>query len=168
LGFLGGDEYRYIAADSPPWTLIPSAGSVDAAAVTYDGSLTVADALDADQETLLQLLNIGIPYSQPGLPSAGAIYNVMCPYAFTIPVALAGTHAYAGTDATVADADFSLSKNGAAAFGTIRFENGGGVTLISASGASFNPGDRLTITAPGSQNATLANVGFTIYARRSV
>lgn len=161
-------EYRYEDASPNGWTLIPGGGSIDAADVSYDGSLTVEDALNADGDALAELLKIGIPYAQPGTPSDGATYHIMAPYAFTIPAALVGTHAYAGVAATVADADFSLSKNGAAAFGTIRFESGGGVTLIAASDTSFVPGDRLTITAPSPQNATLANVGFTIYARRSV
>lgn len=161
-------EYRYEDASPNGWVLIPGAGAIEAGDVEYDGSSNVSDALDADAEAIAALLQIGIPYAQPGTPSDGATYHVMAPYAFTIPAALVGTHAYAGVAATVADAEFLLSKNGGATFGTIRFESGGGVTLIAATDTSFVAGDRLTITAPTPQNATLANVGFTIYARRSV
>ena len=163
-----GAEWRYEDASPHGWVVIPGVGSIAATDVEYDGTLTVADALDSDAEAIAALLDIGIPYAQPGLPSDGAEYNIMAPYEFTIPAALERTHAYAGADATVADADYSLSKNGGAAFGTIRFESGGGVTLIAASSTSFARGDRLTITAPSPQNATLADVGFTIYARRTV
>lgn len=167
--FVVDDEttYRY-TTDSPPWVDDSAAGgAITSADVDHDGTVTVEAMLDLFDEAILALLNTGIPYAQPGLPSDGAVYHVMIPVALTIPAALSGSSGYAGTNATVGDADYSLSKNGAAAFGTVRFESGGGVTLIAATATSFVPGDRLTITAPSPQNATLADVGFTLYARRS-
>lgn len=158
--------YRYNGDSPVPWINDGTGGAIDATDVTYDGTATVADMIALFDEVILELLDTGIPYAQPGQPGDAAVYNVMIPVPLTIPAGLSRTHGYAGTNAT-SDADYLLSKNGAAAFGTIRFEGGGGVTLIAASSATFVPGDRLTITAPTPQDATLADVGFTIYARRT-
>jgi hypothetical protein len=135
---------------------------------------TVEEALDdlfehvddlQDRDTTLS--RTGIAFSVAGLPDDAGEYNIMLPFGAVIPAALDGSGGYAGT-ASTGSAAFSLAKNGAAAFGTVTF--GAGVSapvFASASGATFVHGDRLTITCPTPQDATLADVGFTIFARRS-
>lgn len=128
----------------------------------YNGSTWVVDST----VTPSQLYLAGIPFAQPGLPSAGAIYNIMIPFALTIAAGLVGSSGYSGINAT-ASSVFSLSKNGAAAFGTLTWTNAGSApTLAAASLTTFAAGDRLTITAPVAQDVTLANVGFTLKATR--
>lgn len=128
---------------------------------------TTGPAWNVDSTTVPALLYVtGIPFAQPGLPGAGAVYNIMLPFACTIAAALAGSYGYSGVNATSSSV-FSLAKNGAAAFGTLTWTNASSApTLASGSGATFAAGDRLTITAPASQDATLADVGFTLKATR--
>lgn len=74
-----------------------------------------------------------------------------------------GVSAYvvAGTAAN-AQADFVVSKNGTQ-FGTLRFAAAGTVaTFQSWSSTNFSAGDVLTITAPSSQDSTLANIGLSL------
>ena len=68
--------------------------------------------------------------------------------------------------AATAQTDFDILKNGVS-FGTMRFAAAGSTaSFISASGASFAAGDILTVVAPASPDATLANVGFSLAGTR--
>jgi hypothetical protein len=94
------------------------------------------------------------------------VYNVVIPHAMTIPAGLNGSMGFAGTTSTGA-ASYSLKKNGGAAFGTIDYTAGNAApNLVAVSDTTFAAGDRLTITAPAVQDATLADVGFTVLAQR--
>lgn len=175
-------DFWYDENSSPPWVAFTPGGAVDASAVTYaDASspgasppaTTVEEALDAAfeaidalEEWILELREVGIPYAQPGSPSASATYHVMIASPLQIPAGLAGTRAYAGTAPTAA-ATFTLAKNGVQ-FGTIVFHPSGSIVLSAATLTDFDDGDRLTITAPSGPDATLANVGFTLKAFRQV
>ena len=54
-----------------------------------------------------------------------------------------------------------LKKNGVE-FATITFAIAGTVaTFTAASATTLNPGDYITLVAPGSADATLADIGFT-------
>ena len=79
----------------------------------------------------------------------------------TFPAGLAGSYGTAGTAAT-ATATFSIQHNGTA-IGTMAFAAGAttaGFTMAAA--ATFIAGDVLTIVAPSSPDATLANLAWTL------
>lgn len=102
----------------------------------------------------------------PGMPAASAVL-FRCPLAraVTFPPTMAGSQGVAGTAATAATI-FRLRRNGTQ-FGTMRFAAGAKVaTFTSASGAAFAVGDVLTITAPTTADATLADVAGTLVGLR--
>lgn len=81
--------------------------------------------------------------------------------AVTIPAALAGSQGSSGTAAT-GSAALSLKKNGTQ-FGTATWAAAGTEpTLAAASSTSFAIGDVLSITAPATPDATLADISLSI------
>lgn len=77
----------------------------------------------------------------------------------------AGSYAFIGTNPT-STATYSIKKNGSAV-GTMQVTSGGVVTFNTTGGAtSFTAGDRLTISAPTPQDATLADVSITLAGAR--
>ncbi len=79
----------------------------------------------------------------------------------TFPAGLAGSYGTAGTAATAA-ASFAIDKNGAAV-GTMAFAAGAtSASFAMASATRFAGGDVLTIVAPASPDATLANLAWTL------
>jgi len=98
-----------------------------------------------------------------GKPAASeVIMRFVCVRPFTIPQDFAQSRAVAGVAAT-ASTTFDCKKNGAAAFGTFNFAGAATVaTFTLASATAFAPGDILTIVAPASPDATLADVAITI------
>lgn len=107
-----------------------------------------------------------IQASESGVMAASEqLLRTIASYNFFVPAGLAGTTASEGTAAT-ASATFSLAKNGTQ-FGTIAIAPGGAVTLSAASQTSFAVGDVLTLAAPSSPDATLADVAFNITAVRT-
>lgn len=81
--------------------------------------------------------------------------------AVTLPAALAGSRVTAGVAAT-AQTDFDVKVNGAS-IGTIRFAASGTVaTFLSFSATSIAVNDVLEIVAPGTADATLADISFTL------
>lgn len=102
----------------------------------------------------------------PGAPTASAIVTrVPIARAVTFSAALAGSYGKADTAAT-AQTDFDVQKNGSSV-GTIRFAAAATTsTFIAASGPSFAAGDILSIIAPASPDATLANIGVVLVGAR--
>jgi hypothetical protein len=101
-----------------------------------------------------------------GVPDAS---EILMRYVFTravsFPASLTGSQVKAGTAAT-AQTDFVLAKNGSS-IGTIRFAaSGATATFVSVSATSFAAGDILSITAPGTADATLADISFTLAGER--
>ncbi|AGH31476.1 hypothetical protein LOKG_00040 [Loktanella phage pCB2051-A] len=80
--------------------------------------------------------------------------------AFSLPGTLAGSQVAAATPAS-ATYVLNLRKNGAS-FANITFNTGGGIAITSASGATFAIGDVLSIVAPTTPDATLADVSLTL------
>lgn len=103
-----------------------------------------------------------IPGTVSGKPTNGQIVCVFpAPIAFTIPAGLSGSRMVAGTAATGTSV-FTLKKNGTS-FGTMTFAAAGTTaTLSAASATAVSTSDIITITAPGTADATLANVGWTV------
>ena len=103
----------------------------------------------------------------PGQPDAGAtLLQLVTSRAFTLPADLTDSQGYAGT-APTAQADLDIRKNGAS-IGTITFAAAASTATFSfASEVALAAGDRLTIFAPGSQDASLADISITFKGTRS-
>jgi|GEM_PF-6618267 len=83
--------------------------------------------------------------------------------AFQLPVGLTGSMVKAAVAAT-ASATFNIQKNGSTV-GSFTFAAAGTTaTFTMASATSWAAGDLLTIIAPASQDATLAQIGATLLA----
>ena len=79
----------------------------------------------------------------------------------TFPAGLGGSYGAAGTAATAATV-FTIAKNGTA-MGTMQFAAGStAATFTMASAVTFTAGDVLTIAAPATPDATLANLAWTL------
>jgi len=104
---------------------------------------------------------VDIFYFEPGVTTNSQLVFV---YPITrqteFPVDLSGSQVIANTAAT-ASTVFSLKKNGTQ-FATITFAASGTVaTFVAASSTTLSPGDYLTLVAPASADASLADIGFT-------
>jgi hypothetical protein len=122
---------------------------------------------------VISVANSVIPYDVAGAvfgkPAASAVVmRFVAVRSFVIPSFMTGTRATSSVNST-GTAAFNVLKNGAA-IATITFAvaNGStGVLNTSASGnaaVTFNAGDILTVTAPSTADATLADIQFTFLA----
>lgn len=113
----------------------------------------------------------------PGVPTASVLVGIFAAPAgvttATYAAAIAGSSGVALVAAT-AQTDFDVRKNATTAangtsVGTVRFAAAGTVpTFIAASGFSLTGGtDTLTVWAPATPDATLANIAISLYAVRS-
>lgn len=82
----------------------------------------------------------------------------------SFPAGLTDSYSTAVT-ASTGTAEFSLEKNGSE-FGTVTFTSSATGVLAAASETVFSPGDLLTVIAPASQDATLADVSLTLTGTR--
>jgi hypothetical protein len=99
-----------------------------------------------------------------GKPAASAVvFFTKAGRSFIIPAGLGSTQVEARVAAT-AQTVFTLNKNGTA-FGTITFAPGAIIPTLSAINiTTFVPGDKFTIVAPATADATLADIAMTIIA----
>lgn len=97
-----------------------------------------------------------------GKPAAAAtVLFAKATRPFSLPAALAGSQSEAGTAAT-ASSVFTVYKN-ATSIGTITVSAAGTVgAFAAASKTDFAVGDKLKITAPGSQDGTLADISINL------
>lgn len=107
----------------------------------------------------------GSPYdvavSFDGAPAASATIRIVAPRAFNSGASFVGTLCSAGTAAT-AQTDF-LVKNNGSTVATLRFAASGTTcSIVSPTTTSFVATDVITIVAPGSADATLANIAISI------
>lgn len=104
--------------------------------------------------------------SYAGAPTASLVLvRYPFPRAVAFPASLTNSQGAAATAAT-AQTDFDLKKNNVS-FGTMRFAaSGTTATFIAASSTSFAAGDVLTVVAPATPDATLANIGFALAGTR--
>lgn len=111
-----------------------------------------------------------VPYDigaqMTGAPSASLVMlRYKFPRAVTFPVGLTDSQGTAGTAAT-AQTDFDLRKNGVSV-ATMRFAAAAtSATFIMASQQTFVATDVLTVIAPASPDATLANISFVLAGTR--
>ena len=117
-----------------------------------------------------------LSFFYPGLPTASALCGVLVAPSgittLTFSAAISGSSGKALTAAT-AQTDFDVRKNATTnangtSVGTIRFAASGTVpTFIAASGFTLTGGtDYLTVWAPATPDATLADIGVALYATR--
>jgi len=103
----------------------------------------------------------------PGVPAASAkILRTPLARAVAFPDDFAGSYGIASVAAT-AQTDFAVAKNGSQV-GTISFAAGAAVAtfITSGAGVTFAAGDRISITAPATPDATLADPGFVLAGTR--
>lgn len=102
-----------------------------------------------------------------GVPGSSAILlSRPVARALSFPAGMTGSFGSA-TAAATAQTDFDIRKNGVS-FGTMRFAAAATTaTFIAASATSFAAGDRISVHAPASADATLAGVGFALAGTRS-
>lgn len=134
---------------------------------TYLGGVTVTSDGRVSSGTTTAPFDAAAFY--PGIPSASAVV-VRVPLARAVNFAanFAGSYGKASANAT-SSAAFDIKKN-ASSVGTITFAGGASTaTFVSAGGAaqSFAAGDVLSIIAPGTPDATLADPGFVLAGMRS-
>ena len=103
-----------------------------------------------------------------GAPGASAVvFAFLANEALSFPASMSGSVVKAKTAAT-AQADFDLQKNGISV-GTVRFAAAGTVaSYVSISAFTMASGDHLELVAPGSPDATLADLFFTLEATGQV
>lgn len=140
---------------------------VEIALIAWDNSVAAAAAQNAaDILTLTGLMSAlkvqELTASVNGKPAAGAVVmRYVASRALSLPINLAASRIKAGVNATAA-ATFTLAKNGANV-GTVVIAAGNSVgTAAVAAAVSLAPGDVLTLTAPGAQDATLADLAFNL------
>lgn len=131
---------------------------------TANGLKQLASSGGGGSGTVLAPYDLGV-YVQ-GAPLGAAIvmrYNVV--RAFSLPIALAGSVFNAGVAATGA-AVFTIKNNGSS-IGTLSYAAAGTVPTVSFTAqVDFAVNDVLTIVAPGSADATLANISFNFAGTR--
>lgn len=107
----------------------------------------------------------GIPYdvaiNYDGVPAASSTFRFVAARDFDSTSSFTGTVCSAGTAAT-AQTDFLVKKNGSTV-ATLRFAAAGTTcSIVSPSTTAFAATDVLTVVAPGSPDATLANIAITL------
>lgn len=124
---------------------------------------------DGSADGLLQLGGGGSGFaavelagSIAGSPTASErIFHFVATRTVTLPSGLINSQGVAKTAAT-AQSDFDIQKNGSS-LGTIRFAaSATTATFIMASETSLSAGDELEVIAPGTPDATLADLAWTL------
>jgi len=160
-GFTNGETEPVTKALGDRW-YVPSTGRL----YTWvnDGDSTQWVELPAGSFSAALIYDVGGGCT--GVPTASLVLmRYPFPRAATFPAGLTSSKGVVATAAT-AQTDFNLLKNGVS-FGTMRFAVAGTVaTFIAVSATSFAVGDVLTVVAPASPDATLANIGFTLAGTR--
>lgn len=121
------------------------------------GSTDVATGAD-----MVKALAMAITFGTNGKPTAFyVLYRFKTAVPFSLPSSLTGSTGDAGTVAT-ASTVFSIKKNGTE-IGTATYAAGGTVpTFAASSSTSFAVGDVLSVVAPGTADATLADAEITL------
>jgi hypothetical protein len=138
------------------WEAVPS-GLSDAPS---DG--TIYGRKDAAWEAVPGITRIALSFFAGGTLLANEVlYRYQATEGFTIPAGMTGSLGSSGTAATATPA-LSIKKNGASV-GTATWSAAGTTaTLAMASPTAMVAGDILTVVAPASPDATLADVSLTM------
>ena len=127
-----------------------------------DGQALVADSAEsAGVKWATAKLDLSA-FLQGTFDDAEKLMTFVATTAFTLPLDLSGSSAYADVPATAA-ATFDVRKNGGASLGTINFALGANVgTFTFAAPTAFAVGDRLEIVNQATADLTLADVSLTL------
>lgn len=143
-------------------TVIALSGLTDTAGTLTVAYGTSASTAVAGNDARVTTVAMAFPFS--GQPLAGQVVHVPVAQAVTLAANFAGTQAYAGI-APTASAAFALAyiRTGTATtIGTVTFAAGAQTATLSTQAAvALLAGDVLRLTAPATQDTTLANVGVT-------
>jgi hypothetical protein len=135
-------------------------------AVTFDGTHYQMQSTAAGGFSSV----VAIASAVPGLPSAGQIVGMYTAYtAEVFPANFSTPNSYGTLSANpTSTATYTIYKNGITV-GSISVSTSGVFTFSTVGGTSFtlNAGDRLTIVAPGSQDATMQDVAITLVGTRT-
>lgn len=130
----------------------------------YDGADWVAVA-GGEATPAVHIINA----FYPGVPTASAkVLYVPITEAISFPANFSGSYFKASANATGSTA-FDVQKNGSS-IGTVTIGAGGTTATFATSGGAAQAlaaGDLLTITAPGTADATLADPSFALRATRT-
>lgn len=162
------DEDALYAYDGAAWVLAAS-GAFSALSDVNISSVAVGQMLRWNGT---DWVNEDAPYDVgvsrvTGTPIASqAMVDVVLNRTVVFPSGLTGSVGKAGVAAT-AQTDFDIQKN-LVSVGTMRFAaSGTTATFIMATQTTFTAGDSLQVVAPGTPDATLADVAFTLKGKRT-
>jgi len=150
------------------FTLTVKGSTGTGAAVTQGSALAVfQNGTDVAAPSSAQATNpydVGGTYN--GAPTASLVLmRFPFPRQVIFPAGLTNAHGVSNVAAT-AQTDFDIKKNGSSV-GTMRFAAAATTaTFIMASQTTFAAGDILTVVAPGTPDATLADIGFSLAGTR--
>lgn len=103
----------------------------------------------------------------PGVPAASVLFTrIPIATQTTFPASFTGSYGSASVAAT-ASTDFDIQNNGVSV-GTMNFAAAATTATFSGAGSVFDPGEVLSVVAPATPDATLANVGFNLHGTRSI
>lgn len=107
-----------------------------------------------------------LSFDAPGVPTASmVVFHHVFTQAVSFVASLTDSYVKAGTAAT-AQTDFDLKKNGSS-IGTVRFAAAGTTaSYVSISASSWGAGDILTLIAPATPDATIADIWGTLVGVR--
>jgi hypothetical protein len=135
----------------------------DAAPAVQEGSNSQPGIVEADNDTLqitssptIRGKRQDIAFNFSGVPGASQKFSYIANRAFTLPTSLTGSQAAIGTNPT-STLTVTFNKNGSS-IGSVAFSTGGVPTFTFSSPVSFSIGDILTAVAPGSPDATGADI----------
>lgn len=159
-----GTQQAGVTAAMSNGQLLVGATGADPAPQTMSGDAT----LDAAGVLTLSVKPFDVYAFYPGVPAANAlVLKMIAGRAASIPDDFAGSYADAEVAAT-ASTVFTVKKNGASV-GTITFAIGAttGAFVTTGGTVALAAGDKLTIHAPATPDATLADISVTLVANRT-
>jgi len=158
-------EYKWSGS---AWAAVSAVSYTDEQAQDAIGAMVDASLAYDDATPLLKVAQYIASFFFTSAPtSSEVLFLHVAAVAFTIPGNFASAlQSYVGTNPTASFA-LDVQKNGAT-IGTITVSTGGSVTATTTSGTSKSiaAGDVIKIVAPGSADATAANMAFTLIGAR--
>jgi hypothetical protein len=148
LSVTAGDWFEVIGFTS-------AARTIDSGARTWM-AIAVVETADAAEPPA------DWPFRREGTPGASEVLlRAVLARRTRLAANFATSRGHAGITAT-AQTDFDVRRNGTS-IGTVRFPAGSATaTFIAASAVTCEPGDRLTVVAPATPDATLADIAVTL------
>jgi hypothetical protein len=151
----GSGHYYYSLLLAQPANMIPAGGIASQ-------RLAKVNSTDFNTLWVSDYRNLGLFIQGQPAASELLLRYSNADTALTLPAGLSRSVAGSGT-AAAAPAVFDLAQNGAP-IGSITFNTDGSVTFSFTGAITLVPGDVLTITAPATPDATLADLSITLQA----